>query len=80
MIFLEFISFCWNVSLFISDFVNLDAVSVPSGVSGSGFVCLVDFLREPVPGLVDSLYSSFGFYLVDFTPVADYFLRSTLFW
>ena len=31
MIFLDFFGFCCYVSLFISDFVNLDTVSVPSG-------------------------------------------------
>jgi hypothetical protein len=31
MIFLNFPGFCCYVFLFISDFVNLDTVSVPSG-------------------------------------------------
>jgi hypothetical protein len=45
------------------------------------FVCLFvfDFLKEPAPGLVDSLYSSFCFHLVDFSPEFDYFLPSTPF-
>ena len=28
----------------------------------------IDFLKEPAPGFVDSLYSSFCFYLVDSSP------------
>jgi hypothetical protein len=36
-----------------------------------GFIYLVDSLKEPAPGLVDSLYSSFCFYLVDFSPEFD---------
>ena len=36
----------------------------------------IDFLKEPVPGLVDSLNSSFCFHLVDFSPEFDYFLQS----
>jgi hypothetical protein len=32
------------------------------------FIYLVDFLKEPAPRFVDSLYSSFCFYLVDFSP------------
>jgi hypothetical protein len=35
-----------------------------------------DFLKEPALGFVDSLYSSFRFYLVDFSPEFDYFLPS----
>ena len=31
------------------------------------------FLKEPAPGFVDSLYSTFCFYLVDFSPKFDYF-------
>jgi hypothetical protein len=42
-----------------------------------GFIYLVDFLKEPAPGLVDSLNSSFCFHLVDFSPKCDYFLPST---
>jgi hypothetical protein len=60
---------------FISDFVNLDTVCVLWLVWLR--VYLVDFLKEPAPGLVDSLYSSFYFYLVDFSPEIDYFLPST---
>jgi hypothetical protein len=41
-----------------------------------GLIYLVDFLKEPVPHLVDSLNSS-CFHLVDFTPEFDYFLPST---
>jgi hypothetical protein len=37
---------------------------------------LVDFLKAPASGLVDSLNSSFCFYLVDFSPEFDYFLPS----
>jgi hypothetical protein len=68
-----------QASLFISDFINLDTVSVPSGYSGSGFIYLVDFLKEPSPVFVDSLYSSFCFYLVDFSSEFDYFLPFTPF-
>jgi hypothetical protein len=35
------------------------------------------FLKEQAPGLVDSLYSSFCFHLVDFSAEFDYFLPST---
>jgi hypothetical protein len=38
------------------------------------FTYLVNFLKEPAPGLVDSLNSSFCFHLVDFSPEFDYFL------
>jgi hypothetical protein len=34
-------------------------------------VYLVDFLKEPTPGFVDSLPSSFCFSLVDFSPEFD---------
>ena len=44
-------------------------VSLAKGLSG--FIYLVDFLKESAPGFVDSLYSPFCFYLV------DYFLLST---
>ena len=37
----------------------------------------VDGLKEPAPGLDDSLYSSFCFHLVDFSPEFDCFLPST---
>ena len=65
--------------LFLFDIVNLDTVSVPSGYSGSGFIYLVDFLKEPSPVFVDSLYSSFCFYLVDNSTEFDYFLLSNPF-
>jgi hypothetical protein len=42
-----------------------------------GFSSLLIFLKESAPGLVDSLYNSFCFYLVDFS--RDYFLPSTPF-
>jgi hypothetical protein len=38
---------------------------------------LVDFLKEPAPGFIDFLCSSFCFHLVDFSPEFDYFLPST---
>jgi len=41
---------------FISDFVNLDTLSVPSSQSGQGAIHLVNLLKEPTPGSVDSLY------------------------
>jgi len=37
----------------------------------------VDLLKEPAPGFVNSLYSSFSFYLVDFNSEFDHFLPST---
>jgi hypothetical protein len=33
--------------------------------------------KKTAPALVDSLYSSFYFYFVDFSPEFDYFLQST---
>jgi hypothetical protein len=42
-----------------------------------GFIYVVDFLKELAPVFVDSLYSSFCFYFVDFSPEFDYFLQST---
>jgi hypothetical protein len=38
---------------------------------------LVDFLKEPAFGGVDSVYCSLCFYLVDFGLEFDYFLSST---
>ena len=38
-----------------------------------GLSILLIFLKEPTPGLVDSLNSSFCFPLVDFSPEFDYF-------
>jgi hypothetical protein len=40
------------------------------------FIYVVDFLKKPVPGLADSLYTSFCFYWFDFNPEFDYFLLS----
>jgi hypothetical protein len=37
-----------------------------------------EFLKEPAHDLVESLYSSLCFHLVDFSPELDYFLPSTL--
>ena len=42
-----------------------------------GLSVLLIFVKEPTPGLVDSLNSSFSFHLVDFIPEFDYFLLST---
>jgi hypothetical protein len=42
-----------------------------------GLSILLIFLKEPAPGLVYSLNSSFCFHLVDFSPEFDYFLPST---
>jgi hypothetical protein len=42
-----------------------------------GLIYFVDFLKEPLPSLVDSLYRSFCFHLIDFSPEFDYFLPST---
>ena len=47
-------------------------VSLANGLSMS-----LIFLKEPAPGLVDSLNSSFSFHLVDFSPEFDHFLLST---
>jgi hypothetical protein len=38
---------------------------------------LLIFIKESVPGLVNSLNTSIYFHLVDFAPEFDYFLRST---
>ena len=62
MIFLDFLSFCCYISLFLSDFVDFDTVSMPLVNLAKGFSFLSIFLNEPVPGFVDSLYSSFSFY------------------
>jgi hypothetical protein len=43
-----------------------------------GLSILLIFFKEPAPSLVDSLYSIFCFYLVDFSPEFDYFLPSSL--
>ena len=48
----------------------------PLGSLAEGLSILL-FLRETVPGLVDSLNSSFCFHLGDFGPEFDYFLPST---
>ena len=45
-------------------------VSLTKGLS-------IYFHKEPAPGFVDSLYSSFCFHLVDSCPKFDYFLLST---
>ena len=37
-----------------------------------GLIYLVDFLKKTAPCLIDSLYSSFCFYLVDFSSEFDY--------
>jgi hypothetical protein len=37
---------------------------------------LLIFFKEPAPGFVDCLYSSFCLYLVDFIPMFDYYLPS----
>ena len=79
MIFLDFLSISCYVSLFISDFGDLDTlfplVSLAKGIS-----ILLFFFIELAPGLVDSLFSSFCFYLVEFSPELDYFLLSTPLW
>ena len=46
-------------------------------ILAKGLIYLVDFLKEPASGLVDSLNSSFCFHLVCFGPEFDYFLLST---
>jgi hypothetical protein len=50
---------------------------VSFGLSGERFIYLVDLLKEPAPCFVDSLYNSFCFSLVVFSPEFDYFLSST---
>ena len=42
-----------------------------------GLSILLIFLKEPAPGLVDSLNSSLCFHWVEFSPEFDYFLPST---
>ena len=46
-------------------------------VSLAKALSFVHFLKEPVPGLAGSFYSSLCFHLVDFSPKFDYFLLST---
>ena len=43
-----------------------------------GLCILLIFLKESAPGFVDSLYSSFCFYLFDFIPEFGYFLLLVL--
>ena len=50
---------------------------MPSILSGKGYIYFVEFLKYLAPVLFDSLYSSFCFYLVDFSPGFDHFLPST---
>jgi hypothetical protein len=54
-----------------SQVLGLKACTITASL---GFIYLVYFLKEPAPGLVDSLYSSFCFYLADFSPECDYCL------
>ena len=49
----------------------------PLVILAKGLSILLIFLKEPVPGFVDSLNSSSCFHLVDFAPEFDYFLPST---
>jgi hypothetical protein len=42
-----------------------------------GLSILLIFLKESASGMVDSLNSSFCFYLVDFSPEFDYLVPST---
>jgi hypothetical protein len=42
------------------------------------FINLVDFLKEPAPRFLNSLYSSFRFYLVDFSPAFGFLLSTPL--
>jgi len=41
---------------------------------------LIDFLKEPAFGFLDSLYCFLCFQLIDFCPDFDYFLLSTPVW
>jgi hypothetical protein len=43
----------------------------------NGLSILLIFSKKTSPGLIDSYYSSFCFYLFDFSPEFDYFLPST---
>ena len=49
----------------------------PLASLAKGLSILLIFLKEPDPGLVDSLNSSFCFHFVDFSPEFDYFRLST---
>jgi hypothetical protein len=57
--FLDFLGFLFLYLPFISDFVNLDTISIVSLPKG---LYLVDFLKEPAPGFLPK-----GLYLVDFS-------------
>jgi hypothetical protein len=42
-----------------------------------GLIYHVNFFNKIAPSFVDSLYTSFYFHLVDFSPEFDYFMPST---
>jgi len=76
--FFEFPKFLLICLHFIYDFVNLNTVSLPSGLSGYRLINLTAFLNKPAPcGFADTLYSSFSLYLVNFRPEFGYSLPST---
>jgi hypothetical protein len=74
MIFFNFLGFCCYDSLFISDFVNLDSISVPFSWYGYGFIYLVNFLKEPA--LLNFCIILFLYIWLIFGPEFDYFRSS----
>jgi hypothetical protein len=74
------LSLCPLVSLdkgFHSDFVIRMLSLCPLVSLGKGLSILLIFSKKTAPALVDSLFSSFCFHLVDLSPEFDYFLLST---
>jgi hypothetical protein len=49
---LDFLSVCCYVTIFVSDFANLDILSLLICLEK---VCLIDFLKELTLGFIDSL-------------------------
>ena len=71
-----------SVSVAMSPFSFLNLLtlilsSCPLVSLAKGLSTLLIFFNEAVPGLVDSLYSSFCFYFVDLNPKFDDFLPSS---
>jgi hypothetical protein len=66
-----FLSFCCYISHFISDFVNLDTVSVLFSFTKGLYILLIFSKNQLLVVLV------LCFSLVDFNPELDYFLLST---
>jgi hypothetical protein len=65
------------VSLFISNFINLNSASWPFSYLGSGFIYLVDSFKEPAFGFADYLHCFLCSHLFNFGLEFDYFLPST---